>query len=132
MSAFSDHAEDLIINMLLRGQSYTGAAQVYLGLYESNPGEADTGQETQYTDYQRQEIIFLPFQSGFTRNSNNIQFPANNNASASVTITHAAVFDGGNIGANMLLYGQLQGTGKILQRNDVLAFAPNALSMGLD
>jgi hypothetical protein len=130
MSAFSDYSESIIVNTLLRGQSFTGEAIVYLALFESDPGEDGSGTETSYSGYARQEIILSAFSAGTTNNTNAIDFPANANTSASVTISHAAVYDSLTVG-ECLIKGALAAN-KILAPNDVLAFAIQALTLGVD
>ncbi len=133
MSAFSTFVEEKIVQIFFKGNSYDGPNQLYLALFETNPGEDGNGVETEYSLYERQPINFSNFSNGFTKNTNAIAFPANGNTTASVEITHAAVFDGIDENtSNMIIYGQLAGSGKILQPNDVLAFAEEALTMSLD
>ena len=59
-----------------------------------------------------------------------LDLPANGNASASVTITHLALFDAATLG-NRLFYAQLSAP-KTLSPGDVLSFAANAIVFGLD
>lgn len=141
MSALSNYLETKIVDFWLRAGTATAPATVYLALFESDPGEDATGTETGYTNYARQAAVWTALDiNGQTKNDTNITFPANGNASSSVTITHAAVFDasrtasqvaaGTNLG-NMLLKGPLASS-KNLAPGDVLSFAQSALTLTLD
>jgi len=104
----SNYFENLMLN-LMRGQSITAPASLYLALFLSNPGDAGTeGTEVTYSGYARQAITFsAPAASGSglaTQNSALISFPESPTSAG--TVTYVAVFDGLS-GGNMWLYGQL-------------------------
>lgn len=131
MGAFSDYLEDKIVEHFLRNNAVASPVTVYLALFQSDPGEATGGTETAYTNYARQASTWTAKDaSGQTKNSATITFPANGNASASVAIAHAAIYDAA-VGGNRLLYGPLAAT-KTLEVGDVLSFAANALTLTLD
>lgn len=131
MSAFSNYLENRICDHYLRGQASTSPGTVYLALFQTNPGEDGSGTETDYVNYSRQQAVWTALDSnGQTKNSGVITFPANGNPVASVTITHAAIFDAQS-GGNMLLYGPLASS-KGLAPGDVLSFAAGALTLTLD
>lgn len=131
MGAFSNYLEEKIVEHFLRNNSVTPPATVYVGLFESDPGEASAGTETSYTGYARQSSAWTALDAnGQTKNSGAITFPANGNASASVTITHICLFDAASAG-NRLFYAQLSAP-KTLSPGDVLSFAANAIVFGLD
>jgi hypothetical protein len=131
MGAFSDYMEAKIVDGFLRNTAYTPAANVYLALFESDPGEATGGTETSFTNYARQAVAWTALDgSGQTKNSALVTFPANANASASVTITHMAIYDAATTG-NRLMYAALTSS-KTLAVGDVLAFAANACVFTLD
>lgn len=131
MGAFSDYLEDKIVEHFLRNNAVASPVAVYLALFQSDPGEATGGTETAYTNYARQASTWTAKDaSGQTKNSATITFPANGNVSASVAITHAAIYDAA-VGGNRLLYGPLAAT-KTLEVGDVLSFAANALTLTLD
>ena len=131
MGAFSDYLEDKIVEHFLRNNAVASPVTVYLALFQSDPGEAAGGTETAYTNYARQASTWTAKDaSGQTKNSATITFPANGNASASVAITHAAIYDAA-VGGNRLLYGPLAAT-KTLEVGDVLSFAANALTLTID
>ena len=131
MAAISNYLEERIVEHFLRNGSITSPVTVYLALFESDPGEAGAGTETSYTSYVRQVAAWTALDgSGQTKNSGVVTFPANANASAAATITHAAIFDAATVG-NMLFYGPLAAP-KTLAVGDVLSFAANALTLTLD
>ena len=128
MSALSDYAENLVVNVLLRNASHTGAATVYLALFTSNPTDAGTGTETSYTNYVRKAVTFTNPSDGVSANSAQIDFAANGSAGA-VTITHIGVFDA-SVAGNLIFHAALT-TSKTLQPGDVLSFAAGALQITL-
>ena len=131
MSAFSNYLEEKIVEHFLRNNSVSPPATVYIGLFESNPGEAAGGTETAYTNYARQSATWTSIDAnGQTKNGATVTFPANGNASASVTITHLCLFDAATAG-NRLFYAALTAP-KTLSPGDILSFATNAVVFGLD
>lgn len=132
MSAFSNYLETKIVDFWLRSTTQTPPSDVYLALFENDPGEEGTGTETAYTNYARQISIWTPLSvaTGQTKNDAAITFPANGNSSSEVTISHAAILDSAT-GGNMLLYGPLASP-KTLAVGDVLSFAANALTLTID
>jgi hypothetical protein len=131
MGAFSDYLEGKIVEHFLRNNSTASPTTVYMALFESDPGEASAGTETSYTNYARQSCTWTAIDaSGQTKNAATITFPANGNASASVTITHIVVYDAVSAG-NRLFYAQLSSS-KTLAPGDVLSFAANAVVFTLD
>lgn len=104
----SNYFENLMLN-LMRSQSITAPAAMYLALFLSNPGDdGASGTEISYTGYARQAITFsAPATSGSglsMENSAMISFPESSTSAGSVT--YVAVFDSLS-GGNMYLYGQL-------------------------
>lgn len=135
MGAFSNYLENAIVESVLRNGTALSVANVYVGLYESDPTEATPGgTETSYTGYTRQAATWTPIDTntGQTSNSNALTFPANGNASAAVTITHIVLFDNSVVGAgNRLFYAALAAP-KTLSPGDTLSFAVGAIVFGID
>lgn len=130
MGAFSNYMEAEIVKAFLRKTSYTGS-DVYVSLFESDPGEATGGTETSYTGYARQVATWTELDvNGQTKNVGALTFPANGNAVNAVTITHICLHDALTAG-NRLLYAALSAP-KTLSPGDVLSFAVNAIVFGLD
>lgn len=129
--AFSDYLEGKIVDVFLRNTAITPPASIYVGLFETDPGEAVGGAETAYTNYVRQAATWTAIDAnGQTKNVNTLQYPANGNSSASVTINYIVLFDALTAG-NRLFTAQLA-TPKVLAPGDVLSFASAALTFGLD
>lgn len=128
MSALSDYAENLTLNVLLRNQSHTGVAQTYIALHTADPTDAGTGTEASYTNYVRKAATWTAPANGVTQNTAQIDFPANGSGGAAV-ITHVGVWDASSAG-NMLFHAALS-TSKTLQPGDVLSFAGSALQITL-
>ena len=94
MGAFSNYMEEKIVEHFLRGNAISPPAGVFVGLFESDPGEASGGTETGFTGYARQAASWTALDaSGQTKNVGALTFPANGNPAASVTVTHIALFD---------------------------------------
>ena len=131
MGAFSNYIEDKIVEHFLRNNPTTPPVTVYVGLFETDPGEATAGTETAYINYARQTATWTALDAnGQTKNAATLTFPANGNAAASVTITHLCLFDAATAG-NRLFYAALSAP-KTLSPGDVLSFATNAVVFGLD
>ena len=125
MGAFTNYLEEKIVEHFLRNNAVSPPATVFVGLFETDPGETGGGTETAYTNYARQSSAWTALDvNGQTKNSGTITFPANGNASASVTITHVCLFDAASAG-NPLFYAALTSP-KTLAPGDVLSFATNA------
>lgn len=123
----TNYMENQMLN-LMRGQSITAPANVYLALFLSNPGDTGTeGTEITYTNYSRQAVTFsAPAQSGsglMIQNSNQISFAE---ASSNVgTVTYVGVYDALS-GGNLLLYGQLD-TPLVVQAGVTPVFRTNSI-----
>lgn len=128
MSAMSDYSENLVVNVLLRNQSHTGAATVYAALHTSDPTDAGTGTECSYSGYARKAVTFTNPNNGVTSNTAQIDFGANGGASA-VTVTHMGVWDA-LTGGNLLFHTALT-TSKSLQPGDVASYAIGAMQITL-
>lgn len=113
---------------LMRGQSITAPANVYLALFLSNPSDTGAaGTEISYTNYARMPITFSsPSASGsglMMQNTNQISFAE---ASSSVgTVTYVGVYDALS-GGNLLLYGQLD-TALVVQSGVTPVFRTGAV-----
>lgn len=131
MGAFSNYLEEKIVEHFLRKNAVSPPSTVYVALFQSDPGETGAGTETTYTGYARQASTWTATDAnGQTKNSASLTFPANGNTTASVTITHLALFDSATAG-NSLFYSQLSSP-KTLQPGDVLSFAANSVVFVLD
>jgi hypothetical protein len=124
MAALSTWVENLIMNALLRNQSFTPPSQWFLALYLSNPTAADSGTEVTGTYYERQPIIFGAPSNGVVTSTAEVTFPmAGTNWG---NITHAAIRDASTSG-HLLFYGGLS-TPRYISNGDVLKFLAGNVS----
>lgn len=98
----SNYLINKLLLVLTNQGTYSSPATVYLALYTSNPGPANTGTEVSGGSYARQAISWNTVSSGTTAtNSANITFPQ---ASANWgTVTYLALFDASSSG-NLLMF----------------------------
>lgn len=104
MAAFTDYLENHLLNLVLRGTTFTPPMAVYLALYTSNPGEAGTGTEVSGGNYARQQLTFAAPNGKATENTNPVVFPTATVAWGN--ITHTAIVDAPT-GGNVLFYSPL-------------------------
>ena len=104
MAEFSDFLENKIIDHMLRNQSYTPPATIYVALYTDDPTDADTGTEVSGGSYARQPVTLTAASGGASSNSADITFPT---ATANWgTITHIGLRDA-LTGGNLLMHSPL-------------------------
>lgn len=127
MAAFSNYAEDLLVNALLRGISFTAPATVYVALYISDPGEAGAGIEVSGGSYTRKAATFAAPSNGVTENLTDIFF---NQATANWgAVGYFAIYDASSAG-NMLFHGALTTT-KTIETDDVFKISAGNLTITL-
>lgn len=89
---------------MLRNQSYTPPATIYLALFTAAPSDAGGGTEVTGGSYARQAVTLSAASGGASANSADITFPA---ATADWgTVTHVALMDALS-GGNMLMHTPL-------------------------
>jgi hypothetical protein len=136
MAAMTDYLENKIIDWLLRGQSFTPPATVYVALFTAAPSDAGGGTEVSGGSYARVAVIaslanWAGTQSagsttassgttGTTSNNSSITFPAPT-ANWGV-VTHFGIFDAASSG-NLLIWSAL-GTAKTINNGDAAPFFP--------
>ena len=127
MAEMSNYLENALINATLRNTSYTSPSVVYVGLYTSDPTDADTGTEVTGGSYARQSVTFGAPSNGVSTNSAAIEFPQ---ATASWgTVGWIGIEDavsGGN-----LLYHTALDTSKTIENGDIFKIAIGNLSVTL-
>ena len=133
MSAFSDYLENKLVDVTLRGGTYTGGG-VFIALFTQDPTDAGTGSEVADSAYTRQRAHATVTSDGFTApangsssNTRTIVFPAI--VDTQVTVTHWGIFDaqtGGN-----LLYHSAMLNPKTLDPTDVVSFPIGSLTVTL-
>jgi hypothetical protein len=127
MAEFSNYLENALINATLRNTAYTSPSVVYVGLYTSDPTDANTGTEVSGGSYARVAVTFGAPSNGASTNSAAVEFPQ---ATANWgTVTHIGILDaltGGN-----LLYHTALDSSKTIETGDIFKIAIGSLSVTL-
>lgn len=117
MTAFSDYAENALINHLLRNSALSSPATVYLALYTTNPTDADSGAEVSGGSYERKSIAFDAPSNGVTQNTSQVSFPVATGTWG--TVTHWAIADASS-GGNILFHGSLTTPQEIISGRQIV------------
>lgn len=145
MAALSDYLENKLIDFLLRAQTFSAPATVYVALFTAAPTDAGGGTEVTGGSYARVAVSsalanWAGTQSagstsassgtgGTTSNNGSITFPAPTGNWGSVT--SFGLFDAATSG-NLLIYANLT-TGKTINSGDAApSFAAAALTFQID
>jgi hypothetical protein len=127
MAEMSNFLENALINATLRNTSYTSPATIYVGLYTSDPTDANTGTEVSGGSYARVAVTFGAPSNGAALNNAAVEFPQ---ATANWgTVTHIGILDaltGGN-----LLYHTALDSSKTIETGDIFKIAIGSLSVTL-
>ena len=127
MAEFSNYLENAVINAVLRNTSYTSPTTVYVGLYTTDPTDADTGTEVSGGSYARTSVAFDAPSNGVTQNTSDITFPT---ATASWgTVTHIGIHDA-STGGNLLFHTALD-TSKAIDSGDIFKITTGNLTVTL-
>jgi hypothetical protein len=127
MAEMSNYLENALINATLRNTAFTSPSVVYLGLYTSDPTDADTGTEVSGGSYARQSITFGAPSNGVSTNSVAIEFPQ---ATASWgTVGWVGIEDA--LTAGNLLYHTPLDASKTIASGDIFRVAIGSLSVTL-
>lgn len=125
--SFSNNAENLLLNWVLTTGSVTRPTAWYVGLFTSDPTDADTGTEVSGGSYARTAVTFSVAGNAAT-NTAGVEFPA---ATASWgTVSHLAVYDA-STGGNMIFHSALT-TAKTITDGDVFRIPTGDLDFTLD
>jgi hypothetical protein len=127
MSEMSNYLEAALINVTIRATSYTAPAAVYVGLYTTDPTDANTGTEVTGGSYARQAATFGAPSNGASVTSADISFPQ---AGASWgTIGWIGILDASTAG-NLLYHSPLTAS-KTIDTGDIFKIAAGSLSVTL-
>ena len=127
MAAMSNYLENALINATLRNTSYTTPTTVYVGLYTTDPTDANTGTEVTGGSYARKAATFGAPSDGVSTISSAIEF---DQATASWgTVAYFGILDAATSG-NLLYHGALTAS-KTIDTGDVFKFATSALTVTL-
>ena len=123
----SNYLENALINVTLRATAYTAPTTVYVGLYTSDPTDANTGTEVSGGSYVRVAATFGAPSNGVTTNSAAVEFPQ---ATADWGVVGwIGILDASTSG-NLLYHSPLD-VAKTISSGDVLRISIGALSVTL-
>lgn len=130
--SFSDYLENKILDHVLRGDTggtaFTQPAACYIGLFITNPTDANSGIEATGGSYARQLISFSAAAGGTISNSAQITFLE---ATADWgTVTHWGIYDALSAG-NLLTHGAFEASRQIFS-GDQLVIKAGELDISLD
>jgi hypothetical protein len=127
MAEMANYLENALINATLRNTSYTSPATVYVGLYTTDPTDANTGTEVSGGSYARQPASFGAPSNGASLTSADISFPQ---AGASWgTVGWIGILDASTAG-NLLYHTPLTAS-KTIDTGDIFKIAAGSLSVTL-
>jgi hypothetical protein len=127
MAEMSNYLENALINVTLRATAYTAPTTVYVGLYTSDPTDANTGTEVSGGSYVRTAVTFGAPSDGVTTNSAAVEFPQ---ATADWGVVGwIGILDASTSG-NLLYHSPLD-VSKTISSGDVLRISIGALSVTL-
>jgi hypothetical protein len=127
MAEMSNYLENALINATLRNTSYTSPSTVYLGLFTSDPTDANTGTEVSGGSYARQSITFGAPSNGVSTNSAAIEFPQATGSWG--TVGWIGIMDALTTG-NLLYHTPLDAS-KTIASGDIFKIAIGSLSVTL-
>lgn len=123
----SNYLENALINVTLRATTYTAPTTVYVGLYTSDPTDANTGTEVTGGSYVRKSATFGAPSNGVSTTSADITF---DQATASWgTIGWIGILDASTSG-NLLYHTPLD-TSKTIDTGDIFKIAAGSLTVTL-
>ena len=123
--AKSNYLENKVIDHFLGTSSTSAPSNVYMGLFTSNPTDANSGTEVSGNGYSRQVITFNAASSGSATNSSAETFTASGGNFG--TVTHFGIFDASTSG-NLLYHGALTDD-KVIEDGDSLVVAASAITI---
>jgi hypothetical protein len=127
MAEMSNYLEDALINATLRNTSYTSPATVYVGLYTSDPTDANTGTEVSGGSYARTAVTFGSPSNGVSTNSAAVEFPQATGSWG--TVGWIGILDASTSGN--LLYHTALDTSKVIDSGDLFKISIGNLSVTL-
>jgi hypothetical protein len=127
MAEMSNYLENALINATLRNTSYTSPATVYVGLYTSDPTDANTGTEVSGGSYARTAVTFGAPSNGVSTNSAAVEFPQATGSWG--TVGWIGILDASSSGN--LLYHTALDTSKTIENGDIFKIAIGSLSVTL-
>lgn len=123
----SNYLEGALINATLRNTSYTSPAAVYMGLYTSDPTDANTGTEVSGGSYARVAVTMGAPSNGVSLNTAAIEFPQAGGSWG--TVGWIGILDASTSG-NLLYHSPLD-VSKTISSGDIFKIAIGSLSVTL-
>jgi hypothetical protein len=127
MAEMSNYLENALINATLRNTSYTSPAAVYIGLYTSDPTDANTGTEVSGGSYTRTAVTMGAPSNGVSTNTAAVEFPQASGTWG--TVGWIGILDATSSGN--LLYHTALDTSKTISSGDIFKIAISGLSVTL-
>jgi hypothetical protein len=127
MAEMSNYLENALINATLRNTSYTSPTTVYVGLYTSDPTDANTGTEVSGGSYARTAVTFGAPSNGVSTNSAAVEFPQATGTWG--TVGWIGLLDASTSGN--LLYHTALDASKTIASGDIFKIAIGSLSVTL-
>lgn len=127
MAEMSNYLENALINATLRNTAYTSPATVYVGLYTTDPTDANTGTEVSGGSYARTAVTFGAPSNGVTTNSAAVEFPQATGTWG--TVGWIGILDASS-GGNLLYHTPLDAS-KTIASGDIFKIATGSLSVTL-
>jgi len=127
MAEMSNYLENALINATLRATTFTSPATVYVGLYTSDPTDANSGTECTGASYARKAATFGSPSNGVSTTSADITFDQATGSWG--TITHIGILDALTTG-NLLYHTPLDAS-KTIDTGDIFKIASGSLTVTL-
>ena len=127
MAEMSNYLENALINATLRNTAYTSPTTVYVGLYTTDPTDANTGTEVSGGSYARTAVTFGAPSNGVTTNSAAVEFPQATGTWG--TVGWIGILDASTSG-NLLYHTPLDAS-KTIASGDIFKIATGSLSVTL-
>ena len=127
MAEMSNYLENALINGTLRATSYTAPTTIYVGLYTTDPTDANTGTEVSGGSYARTAVTFGAPSDGVSLNSAAVEFPQATGSWG--TVGWIGLLDASTAG-NLLYHTPLD-VSKVIASGDIFKIAIGSLSVTL-
>lgn len=129
MTAFSNYAENLVLNWVFTNGAATRPTAWHVALHTANPTEVGNVGELSGNGYARQAATFAAASGGATENSGALTFGPNTGTNWG-SVTHISIWDASTAG-NCIAYGALSSPVTI-NVGDSLVISAGNLDLTLD
>jgi hypothetical protein len=127
MSEMSNYLENALINVTLRGVSYTAPTTIYVALFTSDPTDAGSGTEISGGSYARRSVTFAAPSDGVSLSNADCTFPTA--TSSWGTVGWIGLYDA--LTAGNLLYHTPLDVSKTIATGDIFKISSGNLSVTL-